>query len=184
MYLFELLETLDEVPPTYSQLLSTTEWNLRRNQILNRDRHYCSNCGKSKSFFYENELYCYDKNQLLEFELDGNLIFADKVIVDDKSRYLQIHHNYYVLGTLPWNYDDNALITFCNWCHWEFHQNESVPIYSRQEYEYVILEYHPCKRCNGAGVFPEYKHVQSGTCFRCNGSKYEELIKSPHKLWM
>lgn len=182
MDFIQLLNTLDGEPPTYSQLLSTNEWNIRRNEILIRDRHYCSNCGKSKSFFHGNQTYTYDKNQLLEFELDGNLILADKLIIDDRSRYIQIHHEYYILGTLPWDYDDEALTPLCNWCHWEFHQNKNVPIYSKEGFK--LLDYNPCKRCNGAGIFPEFKHVQSGICFRCNGSKYEELINTPHKLWM
>jgi len=34
----------------------------------------------------------------------------------------------------------------------------------------------PCKGCHGAGMFPEYIHVEPGICFRCKGAKYEELI--------
>lgn len=36
----------------------------------------------------------------------------------------------------------------------------------------------PCHRCKGAGFFPEFRHVSNGVCFRCNGSRYEELFNN------
>ena len=30
-----------------------------------------------------------------------------------------------------------------------------------------------CKRCNGAGYFPKYSHVNGGVCMRCNGTGVE-----------
>jgi hypothetical protein len=90
---------------------------------------------------------------------------------------MHVHHNLYIRGHNPWEYDNSDLITLCNWCHWDVHQREVIPIYdTKQNGQLVKLVYHPCKRCNGAGVFPEYDHVENGICFRCRGYKYEELI--------
>lgn len=33
-----------------------------------------------------------------------------------------------------------------------------------------MFELHSCKRCNGSGYIPEYKHVQDGICFSCWGT--------------
>lgn len=100
------------------------------------------------------------------------LIFHE---VSKKPYHLHVHHNYYVLSNLPWEYPDQALITLCNWCHWDFHERNGVPVYESAE-KLNNLNYTACNRCNGAGHFPEYDHVQNGICFRCNGLKYEELI--------
>lgn len=27
----------------------------------------------------------------------------------------------------------------------------------------------PCPRCNGSGCLQEFRHIQSGTCFKCDG---------------
>ncbi|MER2997381.1 hypothetical protein [Pontibacter populi] len=89
---------------------------------------------------------------------------------------LEVHHRYYKVGALPWEYPDGALTTLCWYCHEELHKNGKVPVLDRNGN--VIGEYTNCTRCYGAGVFPEFSHVQSGICFRCNGAKYEELIDS------
>lgn len=39
-----------------------------------------------------------------------------------------------------------------------------------------IGKYTNCERCAGAGYFPEYDHINSGVCFRCDGNRFEELI--------
>ncbi len=86
---------------------------------------------------------------------------------------LHIHHKYYDKSKLPWEYPDDAFQTLCWECHEKLHQNIKVPVYDGQK----IIDYlTPCKRCSGAGEFPEYYHVENGICFGCNGAKYEELI--------
>lgn len=86
---------------------------------------------------------------------------------------LEVHHKYYQLGLMPWEYDDDALTTLCWYCHGELHKNGKVPVLD--EYGNNLGEYTNCYRCHGAGTFPDFSHVQSGICFRCNGAKYEEL---------
>lgn len=90
-------------------------------------------------------------------------------------RGLHVHHNYYQKGRLPWEYPDEALITLCWYCHEELHANEKVPYYD--ENMRVLRQLTPCSRCHGAGVFPEYNHIQNGICFKCYGVRYEEFIK-------
>lgn len=34
----------------------------------------------------------------------------------------------------------------------------------------------PCPRCGGGGYFPQYKHVDGGRCFRCNGTGFIERL--------
>ena len=89
---------------------------------------------------------------------------------------LHIHHKYYINEFMAWEYDNDALITLCETCHQELHKNQNVPVYN-SEME-LLGHYHYCKRCHGAGVFPEYSHVDNGICFRCKGSRYEDLVNN------
>lgn len=87
---------------------------------------------------------------------------------------LHVHHKFYDKSKLPWEYPYDAFQTLCWECHEKLHQNFKIPVYDSQK----IIDYlTPCKRCNGAGEFPEYYHVENGICFECNGAKYQELIK-------
>lgn len=89
-------------------------------------------------------------------------------------RGLHIHHKYYQEGKLAWEYDINALTTLCWTCHEKLHKNMIIPILDLQGIE--IGKYTNCERCAGAGYFPEYDHINSGVCFRCDGNRFEELI--------
>ena len=97
-------------------------------------------------------------------------------MICEKETHMHVHHKYYVKQQLPWDYPDEALITLCNWCHWKLHESERVPIFSLVDGMKINQNYTPCFRCNGAGVFPEYNHVEKGICFRCRGKRYEEEI--------
>ena len=99
----------------------------------------------------------------------------------DKPYHLHIHHRYYILDNFPWEYPDEALVTLCNWCHWNFHQNNKVPVY-KDTLKLITVNLTPCRRCVGAGHLPNYNHVQNGVCFECGGAKYYELIHRDKKL--
>lgn len=87
---------------------------------------------------------------------------------------LHVHHKYYQQGLLAWEYPPEALITLCWDCHEILHSTILIPILDIEGNN--IGEMTPCLRCHGAGEFPEYTHINSGICFRCDGAKYEELI--------
>ena len=90
---------------------------------------------------------------------------------------LEVHHYYYVRNWLPWQYPDDALVTFCAKCHENYHKQNVVKVYKRLDAnKFVEVNATPCKRCNGAGRFSIYKHIESGICFKCHGNRYEEFL--------
>lgn len=90
---------------------------------------------------------------------------------------LHVHHTFYLFGHYAWEYDDSALITFCEQCHTEFHNNNEVPVYIERHGKLINMNFTPCIRCGGVGYFPEFKKRENGICFRCRGARYEELIE-------
>ncbi|MEJ8803423.1 hypothetical protein [Pontibacter sp. H249] len=91
------------------------------------------------------------------------------------TKGLHVHHKYYQSGLAPWEYPDDALLTLCLVCHENLHKNEKVPFLDENGKQISMLT--PCSKCSGAGMFPEYSHVQSGICFQCGGARYVELIE-------
>jgi hypothetical protein len=163
----------------YSSLLQASEWQEKRATIIKRDQEKCQKC---KSLPTE-DIGGYDKNGEKTFLLYDSVIKgfvqtdSGSFVTTKKEVHLHVHHKFYIDGKLPWEYLDESLITLCNWCHWDLHQNEVVMVYSQTENGQLIpLKLTPCNRCNGAGWFQEYHHVANGICFRCNGAMYEERI--------
>ena len=94
-----------------------------------------------------------------------------------------MHHTLYIINRLPWQYDDEDLVTLCNSCHENLHNNENVKVYSEQKFN--ILKFGFCDRCGGKGYFKEYRKIQGGLCFKCKGFGYnipliniKEIIKN------
>jgi len=87
---------------------------------------------------------------------------------------LHVHHKYYQVNLMPWQYPNDALQTLCWVCHEDLHKHNKIDL--RDENGKVLGKLTPCHRCFGAGIFPEYKHIIAGLCFHCRGAKYEELI--------
>ncbi len=114
-----------------------------------------------------------------------SLEFEDKTKIDDKGNYLEtpivpkalnVHHNYYVNGKNPWEYDNEALVTLCEDCHRDIHKSTTTPVY-KELYGKQILRYAEiCDRCGGRGFIPQYRHVMGGICFLCWG---EGVITDP-----
>lgn len=86
---------------------------------------------------------------------------------------LHVHHTYYQDERLPWDYPSESLKTFCYKCHETLHKNEQIPRYDKSGK--LIGNLTPCPKCSGAGWFPQYKHVENGICFDCQGARYIEL---------
>jgi len=90
-----------------------------------------------------------------------------------KANGLNVHHTFYQRGRLPWEYPDETLETYCRICHIELHASVKVPELDENGIQIGMMT--PCPRCAGAGELPEYKHVDRGICFQCNGAQYVEL---------
>ena len=189
----------------YFRLLETKEWDLKRSIIIRRDKEECTNfhnktteylLGKhvwwhdyiggikqpNKQFWEKLDYYeklLGDKFAGISANNDDYEIVPEEMsaaIVVGKQYYLQVHHKYYVDSKFPWEYYDDALITLCNWCHFELHQTNLIPIFTEINGQLMERKLTPCAKCNGAGYFPEFQHVKDGICFRCTGQKYDELI--------
>jgi len=39
-----------------------------------------------------------------------------------QDKYLHVHHRYYAQDRMPWEYDDDALVTLCEDCHTHIHE--------------------------------------------------------------
>jgi len=179
---------------SYQSLLLTKEWAQKRDKIIKRDKERCTKCLKGTTDFHPFNTFSfseknwtghfwiedsfglkqYEKYETGEGELMDETGFMDyrAIIIADKQYYLQVHHKYYIVDKNPWDYNDNDLITLCNWCHWEFHENNTVKVYIERESQLVERAYTLCSRCNGMGNLPQYSHVSGGVCFKCGGQRY------------
>jgi hypothetical protein len=97
------------------------------------------------------------------------------------SEHLHVHHKCYIKDELPWELEDANLISVCHVCHNKIHERETIPVYLRDSNGGLIpTQNHSifCYRCNGAGWFPQYRHVEAGVCFRCRGNCIDSTIFS------
>jgi hypothetical protein len=172
---------------SYQELLSTLEWHAKRNEILVRDNHRCKKCklsatGPHVHYDESKKEYSYisdDGTEDLQYVKNSEgQIFPESVprtIITNKPYHLEVHHKYYILNKLPWEYNESALVALCNWCHSEIHTNETILVYQNEsliDFEELI----PCNRCNGTGFIPEYSHVQGGICFECHGNRFKNSL--------
>lgn len=160
--------------------------NSREQEVFKKYESEISELNKKMDSFNLNDLDLLEsvmKNTTDIFELKDrrriDFIELNKKIDTKKFEWifmlgLHVHHKCYIENYYAWEYSNEALITLCQSCHEKIHENQEIPVYNS---EFELQGYYTyCKRCHGAGVFPEYSHVQSGVCFRCDGMRYEELI--------
>ena len=81
---------------------------------------------------------------------------------------LNVHHEYYINGHKPWEYEDQALVTLCEECHGKRHKSD-IPIYKSKDDKQIEYYCKKCDKCGGTGYLPQYKHVENGICFKCGG---------------
>ncbi len=184
---------------TYQELLITQEWQTKRKDIISRDCNKCQICnneatesikGKHYRKLSEDEIKAYKGKNIIreteikrEFEailnrkIDGPFIKCaiPVSILTDRPIIPHVHHRYYIQGKLPWEYEPECFVTVCQDCHFNIHKEQDLPVYQDEE-RTIKLRLTTCDRCYGAGIFPEYSHIQNGVCFLCNGAKYLELI--------
>ncbi len=175
----ELVSKTSSNSISYLELLHTKEWKEKRQIIIDRDNHHCLKCGKGETISHYDEVsgrtfhLWWTFTEIYSFDID----VIPNIEASAKPYHLQVHHLFYIVDKLPWEYQDNFLVTLCNWCHWEFHEKNTVEIYIEENDELInCYDIPTCKRCNGAGWFPQYKHVNSGVCFECGGAKFEKPI--------
>jgi hypothetical protein len=181
----ELLDKNENLPMTYQELLSTSEWRNKRDQIIERDFKRCTKCHYSETFGHldsKTNKYSYitddGEEDTYTYTNHEGIIVTEKIprlIITDKQYHLHVHHKHYVYNQLPWNYDNSVLITLCNWCHLEIHQTETIVMYQDGSLTTNVVLV-PCKRCDGAGWFAHFKHVQGGICFECNGKRFTRSL--------
>lgn len=168
----------------YSTLLETKEWRDKSNQITKREYNVCQHCFKHcvdgygllspvvyQSFEIEDPIYDPDTGELLG-------IYAKEAIthvVQTDPHFAHVHHTYYILSRLAWEYSNEDLILLCHKCHTHLHQTQIVTVY-RTEAKLETVNLTPCGKCGGTGHLPKHNHVQNGICFRCGGAGFEELI--------
>ena len=80
---------------------------------------------------------------------------------------LNIHHNKYITGRKPWEYDAVSLVFLCEDCHHDIHEKVITPILDESGHRIGLAEI--CDKCGGSGYLPQYKHVEHGVCFKCRG---------------
>ncbi|PWB22799.1 hypothetical protein [Flavobacterium sp. HTF] len=183
----ELLKTKEKSKITYQDLLCTDEWKNKRKQIISRDNKRCTKCNLSETngfahYDEKTKIYSYitdnGKEEIRYVINKEGIVVCESIaiiIIVNKPYHLQVHHKYYIYNNLPWDYDQEALIALCNWCHAEVHQNEKIHMYDNFD-QISFQELIPCNRCNGTGWFSQYSHIQGGICFKCNGRRFKKKL--------
>lgn len=159
----------------YDQLLSTTEWYAKKNEIETRDDFRCKDCGNVQTIcFLESGPIGVDK-EIMEIPLPNGEIYKHEEIVpifQEKMYYIAVHHLYYIQDKLPWEYKNEAFVTLCNYCHEKRHQLDKIIVYNNEDLNNISEHLNRCSRCNGFGYIPKYDHVENGICFKCYGVGY------------
>lgn len=100
-------------------------------------------------------------------------LYQSNFYTDYIDNSLQVHHKCYRSNMEIWGQPDDEYITLCNSCHKTVHIHQNIPFYDANNK--IIDWMTPCTRCNGSRYFSQYKHVQSGICFKCKGSGRENI---------
>ena len=158
-----------EVKLTYNnQLMTGRVFALQFDQVVSNRKYASIACRLSKGTgVYETitvRILSYTK--LYYFEFSRSNFESQEPLFQFPS--LHIHHQYYVQGKKPWEYDDAALVTLCADCHQKRHATSSIPLYNNAMR--IVKSSMPlCGRCAGSGYLPEYHYYMGGICFRCWG---------------
>lgn len=133
----EVLETGRKL--LYADLLITTEWRDKREKILLCDNLKCTQCLVHGSIIKNKTAYrLKSEEELLSSSVEHYKAYDELVImiksmfppnapipeipkidvdpltIDLEPNFLHVHHTYYINHHLPWDYDDESLITLCS----------------------------------------------------------------------
>ncbi len=168
----KLLEIKNSKYISYEEKLNTLEWKNIRDKILKRDSYRCTKCLKNANSL----AWWLNKSSPFEIffrypnEIEKKYM-ADSIIHETEMVVLHVHHKYYIKNYLPWEYDNDSLVSLCSDCHKFIHLSTKIYIYENdllQNPELLI----PCEKCAGTGYLPEYHYHRNGICFSCNGNRF------------
>lgn len=131
-----------------------------------------------------NEIYYGNLLQTFEWKFKRlKVLIRDKYeCADCKSRNSNnhVHHLFYLQDKLPWDIEDNGLLTLCYKCHIKRHENTRIPVYRIDGTLKILASYENpnCIRCGGSGYILIYKHVENGICFKCRGNLIRQTVFS------
>lgn len=189
-----------EIP--YYHLLTCKEWRDKRGEIILRDKNSCTICHKKppdgyipKLFFrkggipdmYETPVNFNFDEVMVEVYIPtiDEYIFVPQMVTEvtvvTNPIFLHVHHKYYILTKLPWEYPEDALVTVCAECHKNIHEEEKISVF-KDEHMKNLIYLTPCSRCSGQGILPQYSYIHNGICFNCWGAKFNELIREVDKI--
>jgi hypothetical protein len=154
----------------YFDLLKCDEWKIKREEILERDNYRCNKCLKSRTINSK----VVDNKRIYTYEINGEAYETDSYI------NMQIHHTLYIYNKLPWDYNQKYLTTLCNHCHQKLHNDSTVNIWDQNELH--KMEFGHCDRCAGKGHLPQYRKIQNGICFKCQGFGYNSRLINLEEL--
>lgn len=123
-----------------------------------------------------NEICYVDLLKCFEWQVARiNILLRDKYTCVDckqKSLFNHVHHKFYIKDKLPWEIEDQGLVTLCNKCHKAVHATQEIPVVERSRNTATELykEKPKCDRCGGIGYFEQFGHVYDGICFKCHGN--------------
>ncbi|MDC2165250.1 hypothetical protein [Bacteroides thetaiotaomicron] len=106
------------------------------------------------------------ENKYFHFSFSHLHFYNERILF--KFTPLNIHHQYYIRSKVPWEYDNNALVTLCSHCHQKRHQQTSVPLYTLDR-QLICSALPICERCHGTGYLPQFHYYMGGICFKCHG---------------
>ncbi|RYH75415.1 hypothetical protein EVU94_00190 [Flavobacteriaceae bacterium 144Ye] len=182
----------------YSDYLISTEWKKFRDKIVERDNSQCRICQR-KEFFADKldafrEMTDKEKSEYLEkikkeflkselgkdwVKIFGSLpkfgipMVPKEEFNNYESVILNVHHQYYIKGKKPWEYNPNSLETVCSDCHTEIHNTQTIQVYE-DDSKIDSKPFINCWKCKGTGYLPKYNYVMNGVCFECQGKGRKE----------
>lgn len=171
-------------PLTYGEILQSFEWREKREEIIIRDNRTYQRChvqgpinqqGIQYRKLTKEEEQKYDYAEpIINDPLSGLVFYAAKPIAVpvENPIYLHVHHTYYILGKLPWEYSSDSLQTLCAKCREDLHRNEKICFYF-DESKSTIRKLLFCARCSGTGYLEQFSYVDDGICFECKGNRFK-----------
>lgn len=136
----------------YFELLGTFEWQKKREEIIERDKQQCQECGRYVPIlneiyldfwrrdepYFDGQKIVFDDPVFTIFKYDyNNREYVMEIQVNGTSSHipydlptLHVHHKKYYIENktlrLPWEYEEADLITYCTNCHAKYHLENKI----------------------------------------------------------